>query len=111
MRIRICHNNNPPASCLKIFCCHPFCIQLFCECFKNVLNRLNFIFCSDAPGEIGSIDENGVFTAAGEHGATGTITCTAGTTTATIAVTLQQTLPAESLQEWIREIVQIVNEE
>ena len=62
-------------------------------------------------GEIGSIDENGVFTAAGEHGATGTITCTAGTTTATIAVTLQQTLPAEPLQEWIREIVQKVNEE
>jgi hypothetical protein len=61
-------------------------------------------------GDIGTIDENGVFTAAGEHGNTGTITVTAGKTKQTIAVTLQQTLPAADLQEWIREIVQNLDE-
>ena len=61
-------------------------------------------------GDIGTIDENGVFTAEGEHGQTGTITVTAGKTKQVIAVTLHQTLPAEDLQSWIREIVQKVNE-
>ena len=61
-------------------------------------------------GDIGTIDENGVFTAKGEHGNTGTITCSAGNKTKTISVTLQQTLPTEDLQNWIREIVEDVNE-
>ena len=61
-------------------------------------------------GDIGTIDENGVFTAEGEHGQTGTITVTAGKTKQVIAVTLHQTLPAEDLQNWILEIVQKVNE-
>ena len=62
-------------------------------------------------GDIGSIDEDGVFTASGEHGATGTITVQAGETKQTIAVTLYQTLPVEPLQSWIREIVENVNED
>lgn len=61
-------------------------------------------------GDIGTIDENGVFTAQGEHGAAGAITCTAGNTSRTIPVTLQQTLPVEDLQEWIREFIQNINE-
>ena len=61
-------------------------------------------------GDIGTIDENGVFTAKGEHGNTGTILCSAGNKTKTISVTLQQTLPTEDLQSWIREIVEDVNE-
>ena len=61
-------------------------------------------------GDIGTIDEDGVFTASGEHGAAGTITVQAGETTQVIAVTLHQTLPVEPLQEWIRDIVQNVNE-
>ena len=56
-------------------------------------------------GDIGTIDENGVFTAAGEHGQTGKIIVSAGNTTQTVEVTLQQTLPVKDLQSWIREIV------
>ena len=62
-------------------------------------------------GDIGTIDENGVYAASGVHGAKGTITCSAGNTKKTIAVTLQQTLPAEQLQEWIREFVNEVQGE
>lgn len=61
-------------------------------------------------GDIGTIDENGVFTASGEHGDTGTITVRAGKTEQVIAVTLQQTIPVKDLQPWIREIVEKVNE-
>ena len=56
-------------------------------------------------GDIGTIDEDGVFTAEGEHGQTGTITVCAGETKQVIEVTLYQTLPADELQAWIREIV------
>ena len=57
-------------------------------------------------GDIGTIDENGVFTAEGEHGQTGRIIASAGKTKQVIEVTLQQTLPAADLQSWIREIAE-----
>ena len=61
-------------------------------------------------GDIGTIDEDGVFTAEGEHGAEGSITVRAGSTEQTISVVLRQTLPMEELQEWILELVQNINE-
>ena len=61
-------------------------------------------------GDIGTVDENGVFTAEGVHGQTGTITVSAGNTKQTIEVTLQQTLPAGDLQTWIREIIDSLEE-
>ena len=61
-------------------------------------------------GDIGTIDENGVFTAEGVHGQTGKIIVSAGKTQQVIEVTLQQTLPVKDLQSWIREIVDNLEE-
>ena len=59
-------------------------------------------------GDIGSIDENGVFTASGVHEASGTIVVKAGNVMQTIEVTLQQSMPSDPLQLWIREIAERV---
>ncbi len=56
-------------------------------------------------GEIGSIDEDGIFTAEGANGAQGSIICTAGNASASIQVELVRTTPTQLLQPWILEIV------
>ncbi|MCR4804364.1 MAG: phosphodiester glycosidase family protein [Clostridia bacterium] len=55
-------------------------------------------------GDIGEIDENGVFTANPAGGESGTITVSAGHAEAEIAVTVKKTIPTEELQAWMREL-------